>query len=64
MHKRCFWGLGIISIQNRSTISGIVPLCKQLILWRFLVFLIIRFHSFEYRQKVKTDAVYQIQLFH
>ena len=35
--------------QNRSTISESVPLCRQLIL---------------HRQKVKTDVVYQIQLFH
>ena len=35
--RRCFWGLGIFSIQNRSTIFGFVPLCRQLILYRFIV---------------------------
>ena len=64
MDKRCFWGLNIFLIQNRSTISGFVPLCRQLILYHFLGFLGIHYHRFEYHQEEKTDETYQPPLFH
>ena len=53
---RCF--------KNRSTISGFVLPCRQLILCRFLGFLGIHYHQFGYRQKAKTDEAYQPQLFY
>ena len=51
MEKWCFWGLSIFLIQNRWTIFGFVPLCRQLILYRFLGFLGVHYHQFECRQK-------------
>ena len=62
MDKRCSWNVKIFLCQNRSTISGSVPQCRQLILWQFLGFLSIYYHR--YRQKVKTNVVYQTQVFH
>ena len=50
---RCFWGLNIFSIQNRSTISGFVSPCRQLILYRFPGFLGIHSHQSRCRQKAK-----------
>ena len=47
MDKRCFWGLDISSIQNRSNISGFVPPWRQLILYRLLGYLSIHPHQFE-----------------
>ena len=64
MDKRCFWGLSIFLIQNRSTIFVFAFLYRKLIFYRFLDFLGINYHQFVYRQKVKTDEVYQPQLFH
>ena len=61
--KRCFWGLNIFSIQNRLTISGFVPLSRQLIVYRLLGYLSIHPHQFEYRQKEKTNEAYQPSLF-
>ena len=51
---RCF--------KNRSTISGFVLPCRQLILCRFLGFLGIHYHQLQCRQKAKTDEAYQISL--
>ena len=62
--KRCFWGLGTFSIQSRPTISGFVPLNRQLILYRFLGLLGIHSHQFECLQKAKTDEANRPQLFH
>ena len=50
-HDQCFWGLGIFSVQNRSTISGFVPLYRRLTLYHIPGFLSIRYYQFEYRKK-------------
>ena len=62
MDKRCFWSLSIFSIQNRSIIFGFVPMCRQLILYRFPGCWSIHLHQFECHQKAKTDEAYQPQL--
>ena len=63
MDKRCFRGLSIFLIQKRSTIFGFVPLCRLLILYRFLGYLSIHSHQSVYRQNAKTDEAYQPKLF-
>ena len=61
---RCFGGLGIFSIQNKSTISRLVPLYIQLTLYCFLDCLSIHYYQFVCRQKAKAGEAYWPQLFH
>ena len=60
---RCFQGLGIFLFQNKSTISGFVPLYRQLILCRFLEFLGIHYHQFECHQKAETEKPISLNYF-
>ena len=61
MDKRCFWGLSIYLFNSKKIDNfWFVPLCKQLIMYRFLGFLGIHYHQFEYRQKAKKDEAYQL----
>ena len=62
--QEMFLRLGTFSIQNRSTISGMVPFSRQLIPHRFLGCLSTHSHQFECCQKAKTDEAYQHQSFH
>ena len=65
-----FLRLHIFLNQNRSAIFRFAPLCRQLILYRFLGFIIrllgfiivtlgIHYHQFKPRLKVKTHEAYQ-----
>ena len=63
MDMICLWGLSIFLYQNRSTVFRFVPLCRRLILYRFLDCLSIHYYQFECSQKAKTDEDYQPQLF-
>ena len=58
MDNRCFWGLIIYSIQNRSTIFRCVLICRQLTLHPLLGCLSIHPHQFECRQKAKKHKAH------